>query len=39
MFGRNCLQKKWINKKLVYSSIDYYGKSEYSDYLKEMLND
>ena len=32
-------KKKWINKKLVYSSIDYYGKSEYSDYLKEMLND
>ena len=31
--------KKWINKKSVYSSIDYYGKSEYSDYLKEMLND
>ena len=32
-------KKKWINKKSVYSSIDYYGKSEYSDYLKEMLND
>ena len=32
-------KKKWINKKSVYSSITYYGKSEYSDYLKEMLND
>ena len=32
-------KKKWINKKDLKSRINYYGKSEYSDYLKEILND
>ena len=31
-------RKKWISKKLLKSRIAYYGKNEYSDYLKEVLN-
>ena len=32
-------KKKWISRSSVKSRIKYYGKSEYSDYLKEILND
>ena len=32
-------KKKWISKNLINSRIKYYGKSEYSNYLKEILND
>ena len=32
-------KKKWVSKKLIHSRIKYYGKSEYSNYLKEILND
>ncbi len=32
-------KKKWISRKLVKSRIKYYGKSEYSNYLEEILND
>ena len=32
-------KKKWIGKSLLKSRIKYYGKSEYSDYLNELLNE
>ncbi|MDC3274071.1 sugar phosphate nucleotidyltransferase [Candidatus Pelagibacter sp.] len=32
-------KKKWISKSLLKSRIKYYGKSEYSDYLNELLNE
>ena len=32
-------KKKWISKRLLKSRIKYYGKSEYSDYLNELLNE
>lgn len=32
-------KKKWITRNLINSRIKYYGKSEYSKYLKEILND
>jgi len=32
-------KKKWISRNSVKSRIKYYGNSEYSDYLKEILND
>ena len=32
-------KKKWVSKKLIHSRIKYYGKSEYSNYLKDILND
>ena len=32
-------KKKWIGKNIINSRIKYYGKSEYSNYLKEILND
>ena len=32
-------KKKWISRNLVKSRIKYYGKSEYSNYLEEILND
>ncbi len=32
-------KKKWISKTLLKSRIKFYGKSEYSDYLNELLNE
>lgn len=32
-------KKKWITKNSLKSRIEYYGKSEYSNYLREILND
>ena len=32
-------KKKWVSKKLIHSRIKYYGKSEYSNYLKDILYD
>ncbi len=32
-------KKKWINKKLLRERINFYGKSDYSNYLKEILNE
>ena len=32
-------KKKWVAKNIINSRIKYYGKSEYSTYLKEILND
>ena len=32
-------KKKWIDKNLLKSRINFYGKSEYSNYLKEILDD
>lgn len=32
-------KKKWVPKNIINSRIKYYGKSEYSTYLKEILND
>tara|TARA_Y100000591_G_C21761681_1_gene660440 strand:+ start:221 stop:1090 length:870 start_codon:yes stop_codon:yes gene_type:complete len=32
-------KRKWIDKNLIYSRIKYYGKSEYSNYLRDILND
>ena len=32
-------KKKWINKNLMNKRINFYGKSDYSNYLKEILND
>jgi len=31
------LAKKWINKKEIKNAINFYGKCEYSDYLKKLL--
>ena len=31
--------KNWINKNLMNKRINFYGKSDYSNYLKEILND
>ncbi len=32
-------KKNWINKKILKNRIIFYGKNEYSDYLKDILND
>ena len=32
-------KKNWINKNLMNKRINFYGKSDYSNYLKEILND
>ena len=32
------LNKKWINKKQIISSIKFYGNCEYSNYLKKLIN-
>ena len=31
------LNKKWINKKHIFESIKFYGKCEYSNYLKKLI--
>ena len=32
-------KKNWIKKKLLKDRINFYGKSEYSNYLRDILND
>ena len=32
-------KKEWISKSLLRSRIKYYGKSDYSNYLNELLNE
>ena len=33
------LKNKWINKKNIEQSIKFYGKCEYSNYLKKLIHD